>query len=623
MDEMNEEETRIIPPLPTKVFVYFTLMYIGPMICSTFFIFFFKMLTPFEYFKMYSTPTAIIPTIGLIAFIIFLCKYIQKALESYDGTEESVRRTNKAAKKFETIGMISAALNGTICWLVVIPAAAKTNIHCEKIPILLLLNGSVFLFALFFYICFLQNFEKNLSLLPFSVEYKSMSLSVRSILVTFFGCSGIVLMTVAPTFMEEHAHLVRTELFFKYMLPAAFLGVVVTILDSYRQMRGTANRVEQITDFTNGIAEKDYRMPPLPVQSRDEFGLLINDLNSFYDSTGDLLKNIKASTSSSIDTADKLAANMTETAAAIEQIVGTINSVKERVINQAAGVEETESTVRNMISSIDKLTESITEQSSSVSQSSAAIEEMVANIRSVSEILEKNSVSVKNLAEESETGRAKINKSVELSGNVIQQSTGLLEASTIIQSIAEQTNLLAMNAAIEAAHAGEAGKGFAVVADEIRKLAEQSNTQGKAISGQLEELRDIINQVAGNTSDVQKQFEVIFELTSTVKRQEEVIKSAMEEQAGGSSQILDAMSEIKDITMLVQDKARELRDGGKQIGDEMKILSNVTTEINSAMSEMATGTVQITEAIEDVNNESGENKDAMLRVDQDVAKFKL
>ena len=623
MDEMNEEETRIIPPLPTKVFVYFTLMYIGPMICSTFFMFFFKMLTPFEYFKMYSTPTAIIPTIGLIAFIIFLCKYIQKALESYDGTEESVRRTNKAAKKFETIGMITAALNGTICWLIVIPAAAKTNIQCEKIPILLLLNGSVFLFALFFYICFLQNFEKNLSLLPFSVEYKSMSLSVRSILVTFFGCSGIVLMTIAPTFMEEHAHLVRTELFFKYMLPAAFLGVVVTILDSYRQMRGTANRVEQITEFTNGIAEKDYRMPPLPVQSRDEFGLLINDLNSFYDSTGDLLKNIKASTSSSIDTADKLAANMTETAAAIEQIVGTINSVKERVINQAAGVEETESTVRNMISSIDKLSESITEQSSSVSQSSAAIEEMVANIRSVSEILEKNSVSVKSLAEESETGRAKINKSVELSGNVIQQSTGLLEASTIIQSIAEQTNLLAMNAAIEAAHAGEAGKGFAVVADEIRKLAEQSNTQGKAISGQLEELRDIINQVAGNTSDVQKQFEVIFELTSTVKRQEEVIKSAMEEQAGGSSQILDAMSEIKDITMLVQDKARELRDGGKQIGDEMKILSNVTTEINSAMSEMATGTVQITEAIEDVNSESGENKDAMLRVDQDVAKFKL
>ena len=623
MDEMNEEETRIIPPLPTKVFVYYLFIYLGPMICSIFFMLYFKMFTFGEVFKMYSHPMAIIPTVLLVVLLILWFKYIQNALANYDGTEEAIAVTSKAAKRFEMVAMLGGVINGTICWLIVVKVAELTGVPCEKIPVLLLLNGSVCLFALFFYICFLQNFEKNLSLLPFSAEYKSMSLSIRSILVTFFGCTGIILLVIAPSFMEEHAHLGRSELFFKYMFPAAILGITITILDSYRQMRGTANRVEQITEFTNGIAEKDYRMPPLPVQSRDEFGLLINDLNSFYDSTGDLLKNIKASTSSSIDTADKLAANMTETAAAIEQIVGTINSVKERVINQAAGVEETESTVRNMISSIDKLSESITEQSSSVSQSSAAIEEMVANIRSVSEILEKNSISVKNLAEESETGRAKINKSVELSGNVIQQSTGLLEASTIIQSIAEQTNLLAMNAAIEAAHAGEAGKGFAVVADEIRKLAEQSNTQGKAISGQLEELRDIINQVAGNTSDVQKQFEVIFELTSTVKRQEEVIKSAMEEQAGGSSQILDAMSEIKDITMLVQDKARELRDGGKQIGDEMKILSNVTTEINSAMSEMATGTVQITEAIEDVNNESGENKDAMLRVDQDVAKFKL
>ena len=608
---------------PKRIPVYYALLFVVTILNALLTLEFFKIISFSEIFSTFIKPVPLLVALLMASLLTVFYKISIKKIKAYDGSSESAKKVNKTIKILELVTIAIAVLNGPFLGFLILNFCSANGIDLPKVPVFLICIASVGLFTCFFYICFMQNFEKALHNVIFSEENLSLNLLLRTLLVNGFAVLGILCISIAPMFVENFDDLPPKVVLFRYMFPVIIMGFFIALADSFRQMKGTSQRIKQMTDFSKGIAAKDYTKDQLQVLSRDEFGLLINYLNEFHSSTRALLNAIRTSVKTSTNTADQLSNTMIETASAINQISSNINNIQTQTLNQAAGVEESSTTINRMIERIDHLNDSISSQKNGISTASSAIEEMVANIKSVTSILEKNSVSVKSLGSESEHGREKINQSVDLADSIISRSAGLLEASSIIQSIAEQTNLLAMNAAIEAAHAGEAGKGFAVVADEIRKLAEQSNTQGKVISGQLEELSTVIHKVAENTQEVQKQFEVIFELTTTVSRQEDVIKSAMEEQAEGSSQVLEAMGEIKYSSDSVQKESEELKIGGKQIIDEMKILADVTVQIKNAMGEIVSGTDEITKSIKEVNKATENNKADLAVLDNQFSSFKL
>jgi methyl-accepting chemotaxis protein len=410
----------------------------------------------------------------------------------------------------------------------------------------------------------------------------------------------------------------------KFSVTTAIIAIIVSALIIYFVSRNIARRIEIVGEAMKDIAQGEGDLTRrLDIRSNDEIGVMGSYFNQTMDKIQQLVVAIKSKTTELASIGNELSTNMTETAAAINQITSNIQSIKDLVVNQSSSVSKTNRSMGNITGNIEKLGELVDRQTTSVAQSSSAVEEMLANIQSVTQTLIKNVENVRALADASEVGRSGLQDVSADIQQIARESEGLLEINSVMENIASQTNLLSMNAAIEAAHAGEAGKGFAVVADEIRKLAESSSEQSKTISTVLKKIKDSIDKITRSTDAVLNKFEAIDSGVKTVSDQEENVRNAMEEQSAGSQQILESISELNELTGMVKSSSEEMRQGSTEVIRESKSLGEVTEEVSGGMNEMATGADQINIAVTRVNEISGINKENIDTLVTEVAKFKV
>ena len=403
------------------------------------------------------------------------------------------------------------------------------------------------------------------------------------------------------------------------LLVLALLAVLILII-SLRVIRPLNSVGGAMRRLASGDADLTIR---LPVNGNDEFADISKNVNIFIIMLQTIVEELSAAQKSLTEIGQSLSANSQQSASATAQIMANIQGVRKQSENQAEAVANTTGVLGKSSTSMNSLSELVENQSAGITESSAAIEEMLGNIKSVTNSVHRMADSFYEIGGTVADGKNKLGNVDGKVNEIAEQSKMLIQANQIIAQIASETNLLAMNAAIEAAHAGKAGEGFSVVANEIRKLAETSSTQSKNINAELKQISTSIKDVVSLSKDSQAAFAQIvthLESTDTIIRE---IDNAMNEQENASRQIFTALSDMRNQAIEVSEMSREVNDGIIAVAKDMDSVSQISSIILGSMDEMTAGAQEISTASQSVADHASETRQNISVMQDKLGKFKI
>ena len=250
----------------------------------------------------------------------------------------------------------------------------------------------------------------------------------------------------------------------------------------------------------------------------------------------------------------------------------TTFDLSQAVDELSRGAEQVTSVAAQISSGSQSLAQGTSEQAASLEETSASSQEMAAMTKKNAD----SSLEAANLMSIVDhrvlDANATLAEMVISMREITTSSDKISKIIKVIDEIAFQTNILALNAAVEAARAGQAGMGFTVVAEEVRNLAQRSAQAAKDTAALIEESIGRSNEGNTKLGKVEEVIRSITESAQKVKTLIDDVNLSSTEQARGSEQIANSITQMEQVTQQAAASAEQSASAGEQMSSQAKAM---------------------------------------------------